>query len=405
MILVVGGSADVEQLKLLLSSASRTSTATNLLFALTDRTALAALSDDAPLVSTGEEQRAGGPRSVSWTLEEEAGGASAIASLRYKLIGLLLGWGFGVLNAAPPTVFLSSPWSYLYRDADIEAMSSGWDDGSAYGYNHVLDDPSMGFTRFCHGSRIVAYEPGFFFAMPTNEAIALTARMGLSMAQLPAAATVKAVREAEREAFLHELWLPSHHEYASVGAILRVMNYLCFVNSKVMFRQLRSATFATAPIAVQINYHSTDAPARMSAVMERYLDLKPSTLQQLPLAEAQAGGGANAMATTDEPTLSCDRSGASSGSSLGPMLAASLVERSPYAWGGMGDLIFSQDGTLKTPWGTGSWGLHSPSALWADFVGAKHNVRMLPSGLGISTRCGDNNVVLVRSIKVAKQQH
>ena len=37
------------------------------------------------------------------------------------------------------------------------------------GYNHVLDDPSMGFTRFCHGSRIVGYNPQFFFAQPTNE--------------------------------------------------------------------------------------------------------------------------------------------------------------------------------------------------------------------------------------------
>ena len=61
------------------------------------------------------------------------------------------------MHAAATTVFLSPPWESLYRDADIEAMSSGWDDGSAYGYNHVLDDPSMGFTRFCHGSRIVAY--------------------------------------------------------------------------------------------------------------------------------------------------------------------------------------------------------------------------------------------------------
>ena len=56
-------------------------------------------------------------------------------------------------------------------------MSSGWDDGSAYGYNHVIDDPAMGFTRFCHGSRIVAYEPGLFYASPTTEAVAFALRM------------------------------------------------------------------------------------------------------------------------------------------------------------------------------------------------------------------------------------
>ena len=75
-------------------------------------------------------------------------------------------------NPNPNPNLLQDPFASLYRDADIEAMSSGWDDGSAYGYNHVIDDPTltltltptltrynhviddpaMGFTRFCHGS-------------------------------------------------------------------------------------------------------------------------------------------------------------------------------------------------------------------------------------------------------------
>ena len=38
----------------------------------------------------------------------------------------------------------------------------------------------------------------------------------------------------------------------------------------------------------------------------------------------------------------------------------------------------------------------------SDAPELKHNVRMLASGMGISTRCNDNNVVLVRSIKAAK---
>ena len=62
---------------------------------------------------------------------------------------------------------------------------------------------------------------------------------------------------------------------------------------------------------------------------------------------------------------------------------------------------------LETPWGKGEWGLHPSdaegTAVYADFVGAKHNVRFeLSSGMGVSTRCNDNNVVLVRSIKAAK---
>ena len=45
---------------------------------------------------------------------------------------------------------------------------------------------------------------------------------------------------------------------------------------------------------------------------------------------------------------------------------------------------------------------HHTQALFADFVGAKHNVKLLPSGLGVSTRCADKNTVLLRSIKAAK---
>ena len=127
----------------------------------------------------------------------------------------------------------------------------------------------MGFTRFCHGSRIVSYEPGFLFAMPTPEAISLAARMRVQLQRhsaLSGASTAEEVAAAERIALVHELWLPSHHEYASVGAILRVMNYLCFVNSKVLFRQLRVASGGTTPVVVQINYHGDTLP-RMKATV------------------------------------------------------------------------------------------------------------------------------------------
>ena len=164
----------------------------------------------------------------------------ALAHARYAALLGVLAAGIAVLSALPATLLVSDPFAALYRDSDIEAMSAGWDDGSAYGYNHVLDDPSMGFTRFCHGSRIVAYEPGLFYAQPTAEAVALLLRLRLRLdARLTATATASEVASVEREVFLHELWLPSHHNYTSVGAVLRVMNYLCSANSKVAFRQLR----------------------------------------------------------------------------------------------------------------------------------------------------------------------
>ena len=66
-------------------------------------------------------------------------------------------------------------------------------------------------------------------------------------------------------------------------------------------------------------------------------------------------------------------------------------------------------GVLDTPWGKGQWAIHagdsSGLSVAADFVGAKHNVRFdLATGMGVSTRCSDSNVVLVRSIKEAKKK-
>ena len=470
LVVVSGGEAEAEEMRLLLQSTKRTGIKA-LLLVLTSQAAATALGADLPPPAAGSgadatEAAGGGPRSIVLGSDAPAHPLGQRIG-KFELVGRLLSQGFGVLYAAPPTLFLRDPFASLYRDADIEAMTLGWDDGSAYGYNHVLDvrsaarplpppfsltpsplrlvaslspllaptapgcwwrprsflppcrhphttprgsqDPSMGFTRFCHGSRIVGYNPGFFFAMPTGEAIALTARMAERLrraealdGKLSPSSSAFAVAEVERIEFVHELWLPSHHDYASVGAVLRVMNYLCFVNSKVLFRQLRnqpaSASSGT-PVALQIDYHSDTLP-RMRASLARYLDGRGEDLRALPLSDAS-----DAKAGAEAGPLGCSRSGATGSSAS--KIGAHLIAHSPYAWGGVGDMIFQEEGVLETPWGKGEWGLHpsdgAGTAVYADFVGAKHNVRFeLSSGMGVSTRCTDNNVVLVRSIKAAK---
>ena len=139
---------------------------------------------------------------------------------------------------------------------------------------------------------------------------------------------------------------------------------------------------------------------RMQAAVAHYLDGKPDELRALPLADRESG---EEQAASDGK-LSCDRDGLSRGAAN--KVGEQLMERSPYAWGGVGDMSFRENGVLETPWGKGEWGVHSGDAsgntVWADFVGAKHNVRFMESRLGVSTRCSDNNLVLVRSIKNAK---
>ena len=38
-------------------------------------------------------------------------------------------------------VYVRNPFGYLHRDSDVEGMSDGWDDGTAYGWADPLLDP------------------------------------------------------------------------------------------------------------------------------------------------------------------------------------------------------------------------------------------------------------------------
>ena len=60
-----------------------------------------------------------------------------------------------------------------------------------------------------------------------------------------------------------------------------------------MFRQLRQRTGGTAPILVQVNFHS-DTATRMAAIIARYLDDDPKPLADLPLADISGASGASA---------------------------------------------------------------------------------------------------------------
>ena len=42
-------------------------------------------------------------------------------------------------------------------------MSDGWDHGTAYGYNDVADDASMGWARYAHSMRIFVFNSGLFY--------------------------------------------------------------------------------------------------------------------------------------------------------------------------------------------------------------------------------------------------
>ena len=147
---------------------------------------------------------------------------------------------------------------------------------------------------------------------------------------------------------------------------------------------------------MHLAYHSDVVP-RMEALLAKYAGRDDAPLKALPLADQSS-------ASLDEHSLRCEpdtREGAAA--RLQAPAARRMVDESPWAWGGVTSLVFHPDGTLETPWGKGSWGglPDAPQHVFADFVGSKHSLRVPAQGLAVSMRCGDSNIVLVRSMKGA----
>lgn len=60
--------------------------------------------------------------------------------------------GWSVLLSDVDVVTVQDPFKHLYRDSDVEGMSDGFDDNSAYGEIYGVDDPSMGWSRYAQVS-------------------------------------------------------------------------------------------------------------------------------------------------------------------------------------------------------------------------------------------------------------
>ena len=65
----------------------------------------------------------------------------ATSGLKFQILHELLSVGVSVLLSDVDIVVTSNPFLALYRDTDVEGMSDGWDDGSAYGHVHRLVPP------------------------------------------------------------------------------------------------------------------------------------------------------------------------------------------------------------------------------------------------------------------------
>lgn len=89
----------------------------------------------------------------------------------------------------------------------------------------------------------------------------------------------------DQTAYNEELFFLSHGDYVSPQATARVMDIYAFMNSKVLFKDVRrrgkEARPKRDPCMVHINYHP-DKHARMRAVLRYYAEGDETALDAFP---------------------------------------------------------------------------------------------------------------------------
>ena len=93
----------------------------------------------------------------------------ATSGLKFAILHEFISAGCAVLLSDVDVVWLQNPFTLpsLYRDVDVEGMTDGWDDPTAYGYDW------RGNTAF----RLSARNSGLFYVRATHETLAMMSRL------------------------------------------------------------------------------------------------------------------------------------------------------------------------------------------------------------------------------------
>lgn len=76
--------------------------------------------------------------------QKDVGSNHAVSGLKFKILRHFLQLGYAVLLSDVDIVTLQNPFGHLHRDSDVEAMSDGWNNNTAYGKDLVM------LLQLCH---------------------------------------------------------------------------------------------------------------------------------------------------------------------------------------------------------------------------------------------------------------
>ena len=298
-------------------------------------------------------------------------------------------------------IYMADPFQFLYRDTDVEGMSDGWDDATAYGdAQYGTADAQLHWLGEHTSVRVFARNSGLFYLQATHEALALMERMASRMAS-------EAVWD--QSAYNQELFRPSSPVHAGVGTTVRVMRYECFLNTKVLFRFLREhpAFHAHRPVSAHVNYHP-EKEMRMADIARLYHRKVPDALDRWNAGEGMrppppargSCAGKVGMSARDEPHP------LRAGETDGRPLARAVAGSGPWRWGEIDGVRFEADGSLALgaplePGGgtSGAWGVvdnqwRKTDTLWVRVDGRQYLVLFLRHNWAfVAVRCDDEAIV------------
>ena len=348
----------------------------------------------------------------------------ATSGLKFRVLHEFLSVGASVLLSDVDVVWMRNPFggtraavdaagratmradrSAIYGDSDVEGMTDGWDDVSAYGFEHRAQN---GVPM----RRLVARNSGLFYLSATREALRMVERLAERMATEANTWDQTAYNEEQVFLWSSDAGSAGTGGPAPAGVSQRVMNYACFQNTKYLFRYMRydaalydARTGASLrPVSAHVNYHP-EKPQRMVSLIAQYLKGERDAISKWSWSEGMAFN----KACTARPAAGARGAAeASKKSRLFSVVAARVAEMAAHGvdgtWARNGGFTPKPDGTLKTPWGDGTWGVIPPQAaegkdrLFVDFAGTKHMIEEARVEKGgevtmTSVRCNDGEKV------------
>jgi len=207
--------------------------------------------------------------------QADTGSNHAVSAMKFGIIKKFLMLGWAVLLSDIDICVLQDPFKHLYRDSDVEGMSDGYDPHTAYGAIDGFDDPSMGWARFAQKELHFNMNSGLFYLKANDRTIELMQRLETRLNR---------EKYWDQTAYNEEIFFLSHDDYRSPQVTVRVMSIYKFMNSKVLFKDVRNRPASNQPpmpVMVHINYHP-DKHERMKAVFKYYLEGKKEDLMRFP---------------------------------------------------------------------------------------------------------------------------